>query len=338
VASGADGWFVGTMDALGSGLYRVVIQVNGGMGSANPSPEPVRLQIDDEAPSIVGHEPTIISTNSTEILLQFDIQEADSGLPEQGILVQCVQIDGLQSFGDIIEGTAEIIIPGEVSRYLVNLSSQPIQGENLDCWFDVADMAGNNLTGEGSAKTWPLRLNVIETRPDISAEQITMSDYSPVLGRKVTVSIEIINQGALDTTTFNITLETHIPHDGRIIIEEVETIQTSILNGDLMTITFEWMPDWEGELDLVVRIDSSQAIDEFDEDNTVSLNVKVKPVPKPEGFFASQSMMVLFGIGLLSAGLLFFASRRIGKGEDSEWLEEEEDEEEDEEELGDNEF
>jgi hypothetical protein len=338
VATGADGRFEGTMDALGSGLYRVVIQVNGGMGSANPSPEPVRLQIDDEAPSIVGHEPTIISTNSTEILLQFDIQEADSGLPEQGILVQCVQIDGLQSFGDIIEGTAEIIIPGEVSRYLVNLSSQPIQGENLDCWFDVADMAGNNLTGEGSAKTWPLRLNVIETRPDISAEQITMSDYSPVLGRKVTVSIEIINQGALDTTTFNITLETHIPHDGRIIIEEVETIQTSILNGDLMTITFEWMPDWEGELDLVVRIDSSQAIDEFDEDNTVSLNVKVKPVPKPEGFFASQSMMVLFGIGLLSAGLLFFASRRIGKGEDSEWLEEEEDEEEDEEELGDNEF
>ena len=331
VATDADGRFEGTMDALGSGLYRVVILVNGGTGSVNPSPEPIRLQIDDEAPSIVGHEPTTASTNSTEIQLQFDIQEADSGLPEQEIQVRCVQIDGLQSLGDIIEGTATIIIPGEVSRYLVNLSSQPLQGENLDCWFDIADLAGNNLTGEGSAKTWPLRLEIIETRPDISADRITLSDYSPVLGRMTTVSIGIFNNGAHDATAFNITLETHTPHNGRIIIEEVETIQTSLLNGEMTTVTFEWIPDWEGELDLVVRIDSSHVIDEFDEGNTVSLNVKVEPVPEPEGFFASQSTMTLFGMGLLGVvcvGLLFFASRRIAEGEDSEWLEEEEEEEE----------
>jgi hypothetical protein len=105
----------------------------------------------------------------------------------------------------------------------------------------------------------------------------------------------------------------------------------------MTTVTFEWMPDWEGELDLVVRIDSSQVIDEFDEDNTVSLNVKVEPVPEPEGFFASQSMMTLFGMGLLGVicvGLLFFATRRIAEGEDSKWLDEEYeeyDEEEDEE-------
>jgi hypothetical protein len=340
VVTDADGRFEGTVDALGSGLYRVVIQVNGGMGSANPSPEPVRLQIDDEAPTIVGHEPTTVSTNSTEILLQFDIKEADSGLLEQGIQVQCVQINGLQSFGDLIEGTAAKIIPGEVSRYLVNLSSQPIQGEYLDCWFDVADQAGNNLTGEGSAKTWPLRFNVIETRPDISAERITMSDYSPVLGRMTTVSIEIFNIGSHDTTPFNITLETHTPHKGRIIIEEVETIQTSILNGDMTTVTFDWRPDWEGELDLVVRIDSSQAIDEFDEDNTVSLNVIVEPVPEPGGFFASQSTMTLFGMGLLGVvcvGLLYFASRRINEGGDSEWLEDD-DEEDEEDEEDDDEF
>jgi len=319
-------------------LYRVVIQVNGGMGTANPSPDPIRLQIDDEAPLIVGHEPTMISTNSTEILLQFDIQEADSGLSEQGIPVQCVQTDGLQSFGELIEGTAVITIPGEVSRYLVNLNSQPIQSENLDCWFDVADMAGNNLTGEGSAKTWPLRFQVIETRPDISAERITMSDYSPIIGRMTSVSIEVFNTGAYDDTAFNITFEAHIFHNDRIIIEEVETIQTSILNGEMTTVTFEWMPDWEGELDLVVRIDSSQTIDEFDEDNIVSLNVKVGAVPEPEGFFASQSMMTFFGMGLLGivcVGLLFFASRRIGEGEDSEWDEDEEDddEEDDDEEL-----
>jgi hypothetical protein len=335
VVTDADGRFEGTMDALGSGLYRVVIQVNGGLGSANPSPEPIRLQIDDEAPLIVGHEPTMISTNSTEISLQFDIQEADSGLPEQEIQVQCVQTNGLQSFGDLIEGTATIIIPGEVSRYLVNLSSQPIQGENLDCWFDVADMAGNNLTGEGSAKTWPLRFPVIETRPDISAERITISDYPLILGRMTTVSIEIFNIGAPDATTFNITLETHAPHESRIIIKEIETIQISILNGKMTTVTFEWLPNWEGELNLVVRIDSGQVIDEFDENNTVSLIVNVEPVPEAEGFFASQSMMTLFGMGLLGVicvGLLFFATRRIAEGEDSKWLEEEEYEEYDEEE------
>jgi hypothetical protein len=274
----------------------------------------------------------MVSTNSTEILLQFDIKETDSGLLEQGIKVQCFQINGLQSFGDMIEGTAVIISPGEVSRYLVNLSSQPIQGEYLDCWFDVADKAGNNLTGEGSAKTWPLRFDVIETRPDISAERITMSDYSPVLGRMTTVSIEIFNIGAHDTTSFNITLETHTPHLGRIIIEEVETIQTSILNGEMTTVTFEWRPDWVGELDLVVRIDSSQAIDESDEDNIVSLNVIVEPVPEPGGFFASQSTMTLFGMGMLGIvciGLLFIASRRINEGGDSDWLEEEDEDEDD---------
>ena len=114
------------------------------------------------------------------------------------------------------------------------------------------------------------------------------------------------------------------------IIEEVETIQTSILDGET-TIVFEWMPDWEGEIDLVVRIDSSQVIDEFDEDNTVSLNVNVQPVPEPEGFFGSQSMMPLFGMGLIGAvciGLLFFATRRIAEGEDTEWLEEEDEDDE----------
>jgi hypothetical protein len=270
----------------------------------------------------------MVSTNSTELQLQFDIQEADSGLPEQEIGVQCVQTDGLQLFGDIIEGTAIIIIPGEVSRYLVNLSSQPIQGENLDCWFDVADMAGNNLTGEGSAKTWPLRIQVIETRPDISAERITVADSSLIIGRVTTVSIEVFNSGAHDPSTFNITLETHKLHNERIIIKEVETIQTSILNGEVTIVTFEWMPDWEGEMELVVRIDSSQVIDEFDEGNTFSLNVKVDPVPEPEGFFASQSMRLLSGIGLIGVvcvGLLLFATRRISEGEDSEWLEEEED-------------
>ena len=331
VVTDADGRFEGMMDALGSGLYRVVIQVDGGIGSANPNPEPVRLQIDDEAPLIVGHEPTMISTNSTQILLQFDIQEADSGLPDQGIQVQCIQTDGLQSFGDMIEGTASIIIPGEVSRYLVNLISQPIQGENLDCWFDIADMAGNNLTGEGSAKTWPLRFQVIETRPDISAEQITMSDYSPILGQMTTVSIEIFNNGAHDATAFNITFETHAPYNGRIIIKEIETIQTSIPNGDMTTVTFEWMPNWEGELDLVMRIDSSQVIDEFDEGNTVWLNINVDPVPEPEGFFASQSVMTISGMALLGftcVGLLFLATRRIAEGEDSEWLEEDQEVEE----------
>ena len=336
VETGSDGRFEGTMDALGSGLYRVVIQTNGGIGIANPSPVPVRLQIDDTAPSIVGHEPTIISTNSTEILLQFDIQEADSGLPEQGIQVQCIQVDGLLSFGDIIVGTAVITIPGEVSRYLVNLSSPPIQSENLDCWFNVADLAGNNLTGEGSAKTWPLRLKVIETRPDISADMITLSDDSPVLGQKTTVSIDIINMGAPDAMTFSITLETHILHEGRIIIQEVQTVQVSTLNDEKMSVTFEWVPDWEGELDLAVRIDSGQDIDESNENNTVLLNVKVGPVPEPEGFFASQTMMVLFGIGLVGAGLLFLASRRISQGDNSEWLDDGDDEYEEEYEEVDN--
>jgi hypothetical protein len=333
VETDADGKFTGMIDALGSGLYRVNILVNGGMGSANPYPEPIRLQIDDEAPMIVGHEPSIVSTNSTEFQLQFDIQEVDSGLLDGGVQVSCIQIDGLQSFGDVIEGVAVKIISGDVSRYLVNLSSQPVQSENLDCWFDVADLAGNNLTGEGSAKTWPLRLEVIETRPDLSAEKITILE-SPVIGQLTTVSIVIYNTGTDDTTPFNITLQTHLSRDGRIVIEEVETVQTSILNGDMITVSFEWMPDWEGELDLVVLIDSSQDIDEFNEDNAILLKVKIEPVPEPDGFFASQSMMALFGMGIIGVacvGLLFIASRRIGESDDSEWLEDEEDAEGDEE-------
>ena len=105
-----------------------------------------------------------------------------------------------------------------------------------------------------------------------------------------------------------------------------------MLNGEMMTVNFEWMPDWEGELDLVVLIDSSQVIDESDEGNTISLNVKIEPVPEPEGFFGSQSLMTFFGMGLIGViciGMLFFATRRVAEGEDSKWLEEE-DEEEDE--------
>jgi len=155
------------------------------------------------------------------------------------------------------------------------------------------------------------------------------------MGQMTTVSIDIFNTGAHDTTTFDITLDTHIHLDDRIIIKEVETIQASILNGEMTTVTFEWMPDWVGELDLVVRIDSSQAIEEFDEDNTISLNVKVKPVPEPEGFIASQSVMTLFGMGLLSfvcIGLLFIATRRVAEGEDSKWLDDEDEEYEEDEE------
>ena len=99
----------------------------------------------------------------------------------------------------------------------------------------------------------------------------------------------------------------------------------------MITVSFEWMPDWEGELDLVVLIDSSQEIDEFNEDNTVSMNVKIDPVPEPDGFFASQSIMTLFGmgvIGLSCVGLLFIASRRIGESDDSDWLDDEEDDDE----------
>tara|TARA_B100001094_G_C18134231_1_gene774096 strand:- start:208 stop:1710 length:1503 start_codon:yes stop_codon:yes gene_type:complete len=332
VETDANGSFSGMVDALGSGLYRVNILVNGGMGSANPFPEPIRLQIDDEAPMVVGHQPSIVSTNSTEIQLQFDIQEVDSGLPEGGVQVRCIQIDGLQSFGDVIEGIAIKIISGDVSRYLVNLSSQPVQSENLDCWFDVADLAGNDLTGKGSAETWPLRLEIIENRPDLSAEMITISD-SPVLGLLTTVSIVIYNTGTDDPTPFNVTLQTHISRDDRIVIDEVETVQVSILNGEMITVSFEWMPDWEGELDLVVLIDSSKEIDEFNEDNTVSMNVKIDPVPEPDGFFASQSIMTLFGmgvIGLSCVGLLFIASRRIGESDDSDWLDDEEDEDDEE--------
>ena len=61
----------------------------------------------------------------------------------------------------------------------------------------------------------------------------------------------------------------------------------------------------------------------------VSLNVKVEPVPEPKGFLASQSVISLIGIGLLGlvcVGLLFLVSRRIGEGDDSEWLDEEEEE------------
>jgi hypothetical protein len=333
VEADEDGRFNGMMDVLGSGLYRVTLQVGGGPGEVNPAPPPLRLQVDDEGPSLIGSEPSFIAANSTDMVLQFDLQELDAGLSTDEIPVTCILRQGLETVGDEVHGQATVSIPGQVSRYLVNLTFPPIHADSLDCWFEVADIAGNPIGGIGSTETWPLRLPVIEVRPDMTATEIILSSQPPVLGTAVSVSIDIINLGNHSEQPFVVTLATRFFHDEQWHDVVITNQTVVLLEGDSTIVSFSWTPDWKGEVELLVHIDSEEQIAEQDENNTLSLTMQVKPMPSEGGLFASQTAIATGGIGLLLLfviGMLAFALRRIKEDEVDDWEDEEAyDEEED---------
>ena len=326
VEADENGHFSGTMDAHGSGLYRVTLEVAGGPGTVNPAPLALRLQVDDQPPSLIGSEPAFIPANSTTLLLQFDLQEIGAGMPAGEIPVSCVIRRGLDTVGEQVQGAAIMQIPGEVSRHQVNLSFPPLQADDfLDCWLDIGDLARNQLSGSGSAPNWPLSLPVVEVRPDLLASELTLFPDPPVFGRNTLVNITLVNIGNHSGEPFMVSLETLIEHEGRLTVTEVGQQQVLLHEQETTTtISFPWLPDWEGELDLVVRVDSDEALAERNENNTYSWTITVQAAPEGRGFFISQTALAIGGVALLlmfCIGMLL-ALRHSREDDDSEEWEE----------------
>jgi hypothetical protein len=216
--------------------------------------------------------------------------------------------------------------PGQVSRHLVDLIFPPLEaGDSLDCWFEVSDLAGNQISGAGSAQNWPLGLPVYEIRPDFQASELFVAPESPVFGQTTYLNITLVNLGNYTDEPFIVALETHIQLEDRVEIEEVGRVTVQFLQGESTAIiSFEWIPDWQGDLDFVVHVDADGAMSERDENNSQSWSVTIQPQPEER----SSSVLVAVGLGLLllvAISMLVLAIR-FRKEEDysDEWTEEEE--------------
>jgi hypothetical protein len=316
------------MDALSSGLYQVNLQVIAGPGAVNPAPPPMRLLIDDTSPQIVGHAPLFVPANSTGVLLQINIQESASGIPQAPLQTICQIHKGFDAVGEQITTQAQLQLEGDVSRYLVNLSYPVIAAENtLDCWLEMEDNAGNSITGEGSSASWPLRLTSIENRPDLVITQIEISPSKLYFGSDAWVNVTIANIGNHTGELFWVSLETGVLHEDIYSKEVIANKSVIILpNENSATLSFMWTPDWQGELNLSVIVDSESMISERVEDNTYTQNLLILPAKVDDGFFASQAPMIIGGgavIFLVALGI--FLMRREDSSEyydEEEWLEE----------------
>ena len=213
---------------------------------------------------------------------------------------------------------------GQVSSYLVNLSFPPISAdESLDCWLEVSDLAGNNISGQGSAASWPLSIPAVETRPDLIATDITISPTEPTLGIATMVNFTVINIGNQTEELFWVSLSTVVDHEGEFLYEEVANTSTRLVNGETSTtISLTWNPDWEGDFDLIITVDSTGILAERDENNSFILPVSVGPPEQPGGFFSSQAGL-FFGGGvvflLIAAGIFLALRLREDEGEYDDW-------------------
>jgi hypothetical protein len=323
-----NGYFSGEMDVLGSGLFKATINVLMGSSEAT-NPPPIRLQLDESAPIIVGSHPDFIAVNSTDLILQFDIQEIGAGLSNASIPVYCQQMNGLSQIGEEITNLAVQTITSEVSRYQVNLSSQPIGNvDNLECWLDISDGAGNQLTGSGSSATWPIRIEIVETRADLHASSFSITSDAPRIGESSQVELLLVNLGNHSDESFQVSLQTHVFKDGKWHVSEVAN-QTIVLNKDQVSkITFTWRPDWQGQMNLVVVLDSTSKIAEQNENNSFIISLDVKAMSQEDGLLASQSGMAIAGIGIIglfTVIMLGFALKRMKQEDEYEdWVDEEE--------------
>lgn len=377
VNSDMDGIFIGEMNAHGSGIYRATLEVTVGPGMAIQSDSSTRLQVDDQAPIIVGSKPNFIPANSTNLTLQFDIQEQESristwqevqdpdtiypcidwqfwnqelvdpnlnwsGLGPDGIRVYyggcphyrsfevisdddipvtCQIRNGFQIIGLEIHGIAEPQDAGVVSRHLVNLSTTPLQkGVSLDCWLTLSDLAGNHLAGIGSTQNWPISFSVVELRPDLHASGITLFPETPIYGKDTLVNITIVNHGNFTYQPFFVSLETLIQHDGNQQESEIGRQEIRFLEGETTTmVSFNWIPEWEGELDLIVTLDTTNLIIERNETNAYNWTFSVEKTSGEKGFFISQSMLAIGGLSILIFfSITMFLAMRVKREEDTE--------------------
>jgi hypothetical protein len=122
-------------------------------------------------------------------------------------------------------------------------------------------------------------------------------------------------------------LETLIEHEGRSLSAEVGRQQVLLLKGQTsISISFDWIPDWKGELELVVHVDSEQMVAERDENNTRAWTITVQAPPEGSGFFISQTILSIGGLALLllfCIGMMFALRQRRPEADAEEWEEEE---------------
>ena len=325
-----NGYFNSTMDALGSGLYQVNLNVIIGPGQVVPTPSPLRIQVDDQPPTLVGSEPNFIAVNNTEFILKVNIQEYGSGLSGDDLEVLCQISRGIATTGEQFQANATLLLSGQVSSYLANISFPPISAdESLDCWLEFSDLAGNNISGQGSAASWPLSIPAVETRPDLIATDITISPTEPTLGVATMVNFTVINIGNQTEEMFWVSLSTRVDHDGQFLYEEVAKTSTRLVHGETSTIiSLTWNPDWEGDFSLIITVDSTGNLSEIDENNSFILPVSVGPDEQASGFFSSQASLFFGGgaVFLLMAVGIFIAMRlREDADEYDDWEDEKED-------------
>ena len=377
VNSDMDGIFIGEMNAHGSGIYRATLEVTVGPGMVIQSDSSIRLQVDDQAPLIVGSQPSFIAANSTQVVFQLDIQEEDSGIStwqevqdpdtiypcidwqfwnqdlvdpnlnwsglgpdgirvfyggcphyrssevtsDDEIPVTCQVRHGFEIVGSEIHGIAEMQATGVVSRHLVNLSSAPLQeGDSLDCWLTLSDQAGNHLAGLGSSQNWPISFPVIELRPDLHSSDISLFPETPIYGKEALVNITIVNLGNYTYQPFFVSLETLIQHQGELQVSEISVQEIRFLEGETTTIiSFSWTPEWHGQLDLIVTLDTTNLITERNESNTQNWTVSVEKTSAEKGFFISQSMLAFGGLSIIIFfSVAMFLAMRAKREEDTE--------------------
>ena len=318
VDADSNGYFEGEVSAFSNGFYRTNLFLNQAPGVVEDTPSSLRLQVDSDAPTLISFEPSFIPANATELILQFSLQDIGAGLSNESWPVTCQIMRVFDSIGEPLQSTAVQMIEGQVSRYQVNLSFQPmIASDILDCWIDAKDRTGNAITGMGSTSTWALRVPIIEVRPDIVATQVVLEPTNPQFGKDTTVTITLENHGNQTTEPFFVTLEA--------LGEEVGRIEARFLSGQSSTtISMVWKPDWEGELDLLVHVDAENSVDEINENNTLTLTLEIQPVPE-EGFFSLTviggiTMLLLFGAAMFALAVMFLRGSRY---DEEEWEDDE---------------
>ena len=316
VTADDEGYFSGEVSAFSNGFYRVNILLNQAPGIVESTASSLRLQVDGDAPTLISFEPTFIPANATEIILQFSLQDIGAGLSNESWPMTCQIMRGFTSIGEPLQSTAVQTVAGQVSRYQANLSFQPmIADDKLDCWVDANDLTGNPITGLGSTSTWPLRVPIIEVRPDIVATHVVLDPTNPQFGMDTTVTITLENHGNQTTEPFFVTLEA--------LGDEVGRIEARFLSGQPSTmISVVWKPDWEGELDLLVHVDAENSIDEINENNTLTLTLEIQPIPE-DGFFSLNviggiALLLMFGVAMFALAVMFLRGSRY----EEEWEDE----------------
>jgi len=306
VVSDENGFFTGEISVLSSGPYTVNIEVILGHGSVDPIPETLQLQADDKSPTLIGSQPSFIPANATQLVLQFDLQDVGAGLSNQSVPVTCQLMRGFDAVGEPLHALAVQQVAGDVSRYLLNLTFNPmIENDNLDCWIEIYDLAGNPLTDIGSAPTWPLRLSVIETRADLIATKITMDPEKPKFAENTLVTINIENRGNYTNQPFWVTLEA--------LNQEVAREEARFLQGQFSTtITLTWKPDWDDELDLIIHVDPENSIEEIEENNTIIVRISIESAQEGD-FFSLAGAGGIALLLLVCVAMLVLAIRFIRK-------------------------